>query len=131
VEIEFTPAEELKFRDTTFTHSITNCVIARLKDDGAAQVCKEIHRTLKPGGVAVVSIWAHAPHWPAMAAAHDATSPAGSPPLLSGTAKWEDGTLALTAAGSSPSESERMHPCYKPDQGGCVEAGRTERRHRR
>ncbi|QUC16370.1 uncharacterized protein UV8b_00611 [Ustilaginoidea virens] len=49
------PAEKLDFPDATFTHSITNLGILFFADAPAA--AKEIYRTLKPGGVAVVTSW--------------------------------------------------------------------------
>lgn len=47
--------ESLDFADNTFSHSITNMGILFFKDPSAG--AKEIHRTLRPGGVAVVTSW--------------------------------------------------------------------------
>ncbi|KAK5996889.1 hypothetical protein PT974_02236 [Cladobotryum mycophilum] len=47
--------EELGFPDDTFTHSITNLGLMFFSD--GPQGVKEIYRTLKPGGVAVITCW--------------------------------------------------------------------------
>lgn len=49
------PGEKLGFADTMFTHSITNLGILFFSD-GRVGV-REIYRTLKPGGTAVVTTW--------------------------------------------------------------------------
>jgi len=87
------PAQNLSIPDQTFTHSIMNCVILRLSDADAIKACSEMHRTLRPGGVAIVSGWADVPHRAALAAAHSATRPAGSEPLVGGAVRWVDGKL--------------------------------------
>jgi ubiquinone/menaquinone biosynthesis C-methylase UbiE len=73
VETALMPAQKLDYPDNTFTHSIMNCVILRLSDSDAIKACSEMYRTLKPGGVGVVSGWADLPHRAALAAAHTAT----------------------------------------------------------
>lgn len=93
VETKIASAEALDFPDNYFTQSVTNSVLIHLSGDGPARACKEIHRTLKPGGVAVISIFAQVPHRPALLGAHHATRPADSLPLVGGAVKWEDGTL--------------------------------------
>src|SRR5690606_8037008 len=50
------PGEELDFPDGTFSHSVTNLGILFFADGDAG--AREIYRTLKPGGVAVVTSWA-------------------------------------------------------------------------
>lgn len=50
------PGETLRFADGTFSHSITN--MGLMFYDDAAAGAREICRTLKPGGVAVVTTWA-------------------------------------------------------------------------
>lgn len=75
-------AQELTFPDNNFTHSYTsfafNCI------GGADAAAKEIYRTLKPGGVAIASIWTHMPHLDALQKAHFRTRgrDAAMPPLL-------------------------------------------------
>ncbi|KAM0421380.1 hypothetical protein ACHAPT_010915 [Fusarium lateritium] len=49
------PGEKLELADEMFTHSITNLGILFFTDGLAG--AKEIHRTLKPGGVAVATSW--------------------------------------------------------------------------
>lgn len=93
VSARLTSAEALDLPDNSISHSMTNSVFIRLKTDGATRASREIYRTLKPGGVAVISIFGHVPHRPALAAAHNATRPSTSPPLIGGAVDWEDGTL--------------------------------------
>ncbi|KAM3502206.1 hypothetical protein MY10362_005006 [Beauveria mimosiformis] len=50
------PGEKLTFADGTFSHSITNMGLMFYTD--AAVGARELHRTLRPGGVAVVTTWA-------------------------------------------------------------------------
>ncbi|KAH8711543.1 Ubiquinone/menaquinone biosynthesis C-methyltransferase UbiE [Beauveria bassiana] len=50
------PGERLTFADGTFSHSITNMGLMFYTD--AAVGARELHRTLRPGGVAVVTTWA-------------------------------------------------------------------------
>lgn len=51
------PAEKLDFGDGTFTHSITNLGLLFFNDKAAG--AREIYRTLRPGGVAVVTSWSY------------------------------------------------------------------------
>jgi SAM-dependent methyltransferase len=102
------PAQDLPFRDNTFTHSIMNCVILRLSDEDAIKACSEIYRTLKPGGVVAVSGWAEVPHRQALGAAHAATRPAGSGELVGGAARWVDGVLLRKSMEGGGFENVRM-----------------------
>ncbi|KAJ4362301.1 hypothetical protein N0V83_010394 [Neocucurbitaria cava] len=56
VEVSNQKAEALSFPDNTFTHSITNIAIFMTASAGL-DAAKEIHRTLQPGGVAIVNCW--------------------------------------------------------------------------
>ncbi|KAK4099319.1 S-adenosyl-L-methionine-dependent methyltransferase [Parathielavia hyrcaniae] len=49
------PGEKLDFPSATFSHSITNLGILFFQDGLAG--AREIHRTLRPGGVAVLTSW--------------------------------------------------------------------------
>ncbi|OBT49272.1 hypothetical protein VE00_00257 [Pseudogymnoascus sp. WSF 3629] len=60
IHFEVMPAEKLTFPDATFTHSITNIGIFFFTD--AAQGAREIFRTLKPGGIAVLTVFRAFPH---------------------------------------------------------------------
>ncbi|KAH6892039.1 S-adenosyl-L-methionine-dependent methyltransferase [Thelonectria olida] len=73
-------AAALEFPGQTFSHAIGNALLFVLPNDGIGAV-KEIHRTLKPGGVAVVNSWAYA--------AAKRTRPAGTPLPRQGLEKWE------------------------------------------
>jgi ubiquinone/menaquinone biosynthesis C-methylase UbiE len=48
-------SHHLPFPDNTFTLSITNISVSNFKDP--SKCLQEIHRTLQPGGLGVVSIW--------------------------------------------------------------------------
>ncbi|KFZ11558.1 hypothetical protein V501_04697 [Pseudogymnoascus sp. VKM F-4519 (FW-2642)] len=60
IHLAVMPAEKLTFPDATFSHSITNLGIFFFAD--AAQGAREIFRTLKPGGVAFLTVFAAFPH---------------------------------------------------------------------
>jgi len=51
----------LSFSDDTFTHSIGNALLFVLPNDGI-DALKEMYRTLKPGGIAIVNSWAYIPN---------------------------------------------------------------------
>lgn len=55
LSFEKMPGEKLDFPDGEFSHSITNLGILFFADGDAG--AREIYRTLKPGGVAVVTSW--------------------------------------------------------------------------
>jgi ubiquinone/menaquinone biosynthesis C-methylase UbiE len=67
------PAERLDFPDESFTHSITNLGILFFTD--ADQGAKEIFRTLKPGGTAVVTSWQDLGYLPLLHQAQQAVRP--------------------------------------------------------
>jgi ubiquinone/menaquinone biosynthesis C-methylase UbiE len=61
-------AQELAFPADRFTHSFTTFAFHCLSDhDNAA---KQVYRTLKPGGMAIASIWLDMPHVNALHHAH-------------------------------------------------------------
>ncbi|KAM6530323.1 hypothetical protein FALCPG4_008447 [Fusarium falciforme] len=72
------PGEKLEFQDEMFTHSITNLGILFFTDGDAG--AKEIYRTLKPGGVAVVTSWAVLGYLEVIRPAQSAVRP-GDPPF--------------------------------------------------
>ncbi|KAM0242132.1 hypothetical protein ACHAP5_007369 [Fusarium lateritium] len=82
-------ASALDFSDETFTHSIGSALIFVLPNDGV-DAMKEMYRTLKPGGVAIVNSWAYTPTLPAIHAACKKTRPADTPLPRQGLEKWED-----------------------------------------
>ncbi|KAF1950201.1 S-adenosyl-L-methionine-dependent methyltransferase [Byssothecium circinans] len=61
-------ATELTFPDNKFTHSFTSFAFHCLGDHDTA--AKQVYRTLKPGGIAVASIWIYMPHVDALQHAH-------------------------------------------------------------
>lgn len=62
VDISFDtmPGEDLRFPDNHFTHSFTNQGIVFFKD--GEKGAKEIYRTLKHGGTAIVTTWKYIPY---------------------------------------------------------------------
>ncbi|KAI6083498.1 S-adenosyl-L-methionine-dependent methyltransferase [Hypoxylon rubiginosum] len=77
----------LKYDDNTFSFSIANALLFVLPNDGIDAV-KEMHRTLKPGGQAIVNSWAYVPNMPVLEAAAKATRPPGTPLPRAGLEKW-------------------------------------------
>lgn len=96
-------ASALDFPNETFTHSIGSALVFVLPDGVGAM--KEMYRTLKPGGVAIVNSWAYTPILPAIHAACKKTRPAGTPLPRQGLEKWEDTEVlrdVLIKGGFSP-----------------------------
>jgi len=71
VQTDVMPAEALTFHNDTFTHSFSNFLIFLAKEPD--KVADNIYRTLKPGGVAIVTTWAEVPHERAILKAHTTT----------------------------------------------------------
>jgi SAM-dependent methyltransferase len=61
-------AQDITFPDNTFTHSITSFAFHCLGDHD--QAARQVYRTLKPGGVAIATIWTFMPHVEALQYAH-------------------------------------------------------------
>lgn len=57
VSVHTTPGEKLEFEDDLFTHSITSCGLPFFADADAG--AREIYRTLRSGGTAVITSAAH------------------------------------------------------------------------
>ncbi|KAI2614974.1 S-adenosyl-L-methionine-dependent methyltransferase [Hypoxylon sp. NC1633] len=79
----------LKYEENTFSFSIGNALLFVLPNDGIDAV-KEMYRTLKPGGKAIVNSWAYVPNMPALEAAAKATPPPGTPLPRAGLEKWSE-----------------------------------------
>ncbi|KAJ3460140.1 hypothetical protein MRS44_011007 [Fusarium solani] len=82
------PGEKLEFQDETFTHSITNLGILFFTDGDAG--AKEIYRTLKPGGVVVVTSWAVLGYLEVIRPAQSAVRPDDPPFMLPIPETWFD-----------------------------------------
>ncbi|GKU06183.1 s-adenosyl-l-methionine-dependent methyltransferase [Fusarium langsethiae] len=81
-------ATALPFADGAFTHAVGNALLFVLPNDGI-DAMKEMYRTLKQDGVAIVNSWAYVPTLPAIVAACEKTRPAGTPLPRQGLEKWE------------------------------------------
>ncbi|OBT43577.1 hypothetical protein VE00_07022 [Pseudogymnoascus sp. WSF 3629] len=77
IHLAVMPAEKLTFPDATFSHSITNLGIFFFAD--AAQGASEIFRTLQPGGVAFLTVFAAFPHLELVRRAQAAVRPDEAP----------------------------------------------------
>ncbi|KAJ3544249.1 hypothetical protein NM208_g3156 [Fusarium decemcellulare] len=82
-------AAAMDFPDDTFSHSVGNALLFVLPNDGI-DAMKEMYRTLKPGGLAVVNTWAYLPTMPAIHGAALKTRPEGTQLPRQGLEKWED-----------------------------------------
>jgi ubiquinone/menaquinone biosynthesis C-methylase UbiE len=80
------PGEKLDFPDSTFTHSITNLGILFYKS--AADGARELYRTLKPGGVAVVTSWSSIGYLEAIQATQEDARPHDEPFKLPVSEEW-------------------------------------------
>jgi ubiquinone/menaquinone biosynthesis C-methylase UbiE len=81
-------SETLNFADNTFTHSLTNIAIFFTSDAGLGGA-REIFRTLRPGGIAVVNCWAHVTWLLPVRAVHEHFRP--GKPFPTPVVAWHDG----------------------------------------
>lgn len=112
VKAEVMPSEALTFSDATFTHSLTNLGIMVMDGDVAA--AGHIHRTLKDGGIAVLSIWDKPLPVQVVTAAHRAARGEGTetpPAIKRGGFDDKDLRVVLEKAGFKPEtvRFERTH----------------------
>ncbi|KAI0436788.1 S-adenosyl-L-methionine-dependent methyltransferase [Xylaria telfairii] len=61
-------AQEITFPDNLFTQSITSFAFHCLGDHD--QAARQVYRTLKPGGIAIATVWIFMPHVAALQHAH-------------------------------------------------------------
>lgn len=109
------PAQQLDFPDSTFTHSFTSFAFHCLGDHDAAAAA-QVHRTLKPGGTAIASVWTSMPHVDALQHAHWRTRGRDGPmPTLLPLEGFQEADLrkALEAGGFEPGNiSCAIKDCY-------------------
>lgn len=79
----------LTFPDDTFTQSLMNAVVFMLPNDGVDGV-KEMYRTLRPGGTAVVNCMQYGPNIIPIQRTSVRTRPEGSPTPRMGSEKRHD-----------------------------------------
>lgn len=89
VETAVMRSESLDFPDDYFTHSIMNIAIFMTANNGL-DAAKEIYRTLKSGGTAVVNCWQSMAWLQPIREVHNATRPDHPWPLP--VINWADGT---------------------------------------
>ncbi|CAO2655147.1 Nn.00g102110.m01.CDS01 [Neocucurbitaria sp. VM-36] len=89
IEISNQRSEKLSFPDSYFTHSITNIAIF-LTSTAGLDAAREIHRTLAPGGTAVVNCW-HSLAWLIPIALTGSTTRPGKPAFPTPPIPWNDG----------------------------------------
>lgn len=88
-------AQDLAFGGETFTHSITSFAFHCIGEHDEA--AKEIYRTLKPGGIAVASVWVYMPHVDALQHAHWKTRGRDGPmPVLLPVEDFQEAELEKT-----------------------------------
>lgn len=88
VSVSNQKSEALSFDDNTFTHSLTNIAIFFTSSAGL-DGAKEIYRTLRPGGTAVVNCWAHVTWLFPIKTVHEAIRP--GKPFPTPVIAWHDG----------------------------------------
>jgi ubiquinone/menaquinone biosynthesis C-methylase UbiE len=88
IEVSNQDSNALSFPDETFTHSITNIGIFFTGSAGL-DGAKEIYRTLKPGGIAVVNCWQSVTWLFPIVAVHKVLRP--GKPFPAPTINWSDG----------------------------------------
>ncbi|KAF1957968.1 S-adenosyl-L-methionine-dependent methyltransferase [Byssothecium circinans] len=99
IDVSNQRSEELNFADDFFDLSVTNIGIFFFKNAGL-DGAKQIHRTLKPGGTAIVNCWQHVTWQPAIFAVHKKFR--SEHPFPAPTINWSDGQQlqnVLTEAG--------------------------------
>jgi ubiquinone/menaquinone biosynthesis C-methylase UbiE len=87
VKAEAMPAESLTFENDFFTESFNNFLIFLVKDPEKAAA--HIYRTLKPGGIAIVTTWASVAHHDAIIKASDETRGVDAFHAYKEGAKWQ------------------------------------------
>lgn len=81
-------SESLPYGEGTFTHDVANFLINEGPDP--IKVASEMHRTLKPGGVVVVTCLVDLPHEAAMLEVHERTRPAEAVSKFAKRRLWKD-----------------------------------------
>lgn len=87
VDVSNQKSEALSFKDNTLTHSITNMAIFFMSAAGL-DGAREIYRTLKPGGIAVVNCWAHVTWLMPIRTVHESIRP--GKPFPTPVTAWHD-----------------------------------------
>ncbi|GKU07718.1 gdsl esterase lipase protein [Fusarium langsethiae] len=101
---------DLDFSNNHFSHSFNNFAFHSM--NFAKHGLKEVHRTLKPGGIAMVSTWNRMPHIDALKHANRRTRGEGAPlPMLLQDMSFEEGQMkkALQDAGFDSDKTKIYH----------------------
>jgi ubiquinone/menaquinone biosynthesis C-methylase UbiE len=100
-------ANALKFDDNTFTHSLGNLMIFLVSEDGI-DAMKEVYRTLKPGGIALINSWAKTPTIAPLQNTSRAVRPPGTPLPRAGFEKWLHGETLRTLLQAAGFERDKI-----------------------
>ncbi|KAH8886161.1 S-adenosyl-L-methionine-dependent methyltransferase [Thozetella sp. PMI_491] len=103
----------LSFADETFSHSIGNALLFAGPSNNGIDVVKEMHRTLKPGGVMVVNSFAFVPNLEPLRVASKETRPPGAPLPRQGMDEWSNPEYlrGIVEAGGFDSSMVRVQQC--------------------
>ncbi|KAF0638238.1 hypothetical protein FPSE5266_01862 [Fusarium pseudograminearum] len=110
VEAHVMDARDLDFSNNHFSHSFNNFAFHSM--DVARHGLKEVHRTLKPGGIAMVSTWNEMPHTDALKHANRRTRGDDAPlPVLLQDMSFEEEHMRkeLQGAGFDPDKTKIYH----------------------
>ncbi|KAI1647336.1 S-adenosyl-L-methionine-dependent methyltransferase [Daldinia loculata] len=107
VNVTAMKAEDLTFASESFDISVANFLLFMTQDDGVTAL-RHMHRTLKEGGAAIFTSWAHLPHSETVKAAHLATRGVDAPPLREYPPQWQLGSHMGNIAALSGFENEKI-----------------------
>ncbi|KAF2829132.1 S-adenosyl-L-methionine-dependent methyltransferase [Ophiobolus disseminans] len=116
ISFDAVPGEALGFPDNHFTHSITNQGIMFFKD--AEKGASEIHRTLQPGGTAIVTTWKEIPYVSMIQAGQKVVTPGAPLFRIPISEQWSEAsylekTLRDVGFGDVEVHEKQVHYAFK------------------
>ncbi|KAF7856024.1 hypothetical protein EAF04_009980 [Stromatinia cepivora] len=111
VEMDIMDGINLSYPNNTFDVSITNFGISFFSDSIAG--AKEIHRTLKPGGKAVITCWKEPPFFSLLHAAQSIIKPHSPPLIRPQLERWSHPETMHTTLLAAGFTNEKIHICEK------------------
>jgi SAM-dependent methyltransferase len=103
------PAEAFTFGNDTFTYSFSNFLI--FLDNEPDKVAGSIYRTLKPGGVAIITTWAEVPYEQAILKAHTATRGPGAFHAYTTRLEWKKASHLVSVLEKAGFSNVEMVKC--------------------